>query len=324
MSSPTIESLIPEVRSRAEVAARLIPLSLGPRPRTDGFSAVGLGDIDIFRCRVGPSIGRIARTSAQDTCILVGHVADTTIEVTSPNSRRARVEPGHSFALRLASPYQLQYLGRGELTGVLAPLSQLSGVPDFIQSATHRVLLDGTLAAPTWAFLSALLSQPFPWQPITAYFAESLTVELLLSMLLSGTSRATPHIDPARSMLRRARNHIIAFARDPRISSSTVADSLGVSVRSLQRLFSDAGLSLSTEIRRSRVDAAIALLRAPEAELMSLEEVAQASGYLDAVAMRRAFHAFGVGQPRTYRASGREQQRDMKASVTQVRAMPHR
>ncbi|MFD5224624.1 helix-turn-helix domain-containing protein [Microbacterium sp. NPDC058342] len=301
MTRRTTGHLAPDVRGINDVVPRIAKLIIDQGPYDlRHFSGVGLGDIDILRCDFGPRTLGLRPGGRHDPWVLLARATAADLDISTADGSAVRVPAGETFLLQLSQAYRIRAMGSGQLTAVTVPASSLCELPGFVQSVSKRVLVGGILSVPTWSFLNSLVDQPLPWAPMAAYFAETLITEMLSSVVLTieaSRSRSTSE----RSVLRRARAHIAAFARDRRLSTQTIADSLGTSVRSLQRVFADAGQSLSTEMRRARVQAAIALLRSAEASFMSLDEIARSAGYLDAVAMRRAFHSAGARQPRRYR-----------------------
>jgi len=295
-----VAQLAPDVRSIDEIVTRLSRTVLnGQQPDVRHFAGVGLGDLDVVRYFYSAETVDVRPRAIRDPWVLLGQPSDTAIRVTSADGRSVVVAPGQTFLLQLSHAYRLQSAADGQLTAVMLPSSALCELPGFVRAVSASVLIGSTLNAPTWSFLNSLIDQPLPWPPMAAYFAETLITEMLSSIVLTDEPRGAAHA--GRSLVKRTRNHIAAFARDPRLSTRTIAESLGTSVRSLQRAFAEAGLSLGVEMRRARVHAAITVLRSPESSFMTLDQVAQNVGYVDAIAMRRAFQAAGVGQPRTFR-----------------------
>lgn len=303
MSTPhAIDRLAPDVRDVDEILARLSSMVINPAPVDSRlFAGVGLGDIDILRCDIGPSTIELRQRWRHGHWVLLGRSEGAALNITTADGKQVRAETGEAFLLQLSHAYRIRTEGSGRLTMVVLPANVLCELPDFVNTVSRRVVVGGMLSTPTWSFLDSLVDQPLPWAPLAAYYAESLITEMLTSIVLT-VDTANSRTPSERSLLRRARTHIAAFARDPRLSTQTIADSLGISVRSLQRVFANAGESLSAEMRRARVKAAITLLRSAEAEFMTLDEIAQNVGYVDAVAMRRSFHAAGADQPRNYRS----------------------
>lgn len=85
-----------------------------------------------------------------------------------------------------------------------------------------------------------------------------------------------------------ALRHIAARYTDPDLSSASVAEHLGLSRRSLQRLFEGEERTVAQRIQEVRTQHAITRLRDSRLAAASLAEIATLSGFGSTVAMRRA------------------------------------
>ncbi|MCL1872013.1 MAG: helix-turn-helix transcriptional regulator [Promicromonosporaceae bacterium] len=85
-----------------------------------------------------------------------------------------------------------------------------------------------------------------------------------------------------------ALRHIAARYTDPDLSSASVAEHLGLSRRSLQRLFEGEERTVAQRIQEVRTQHAITRLRDARLAAASLAEIATLSGFGSTVAMRRA------------------------------------
>ncbi|ACZ30854.1 transcriptional regulator, AraC family [Xylanimonas cellulosilytica DSM 15894] len=85
-----------------------------------------------------------------------------------------------------------------------------------------------------------------------------------------------------------ALRHIAQRYTDPELSSASVAEHLGLSRRSLQRLFEGEERTVAQRIQEVRTQHAITRLRDPRLAAASLTEIATLSGFGSTVAMRRA------------------------------------
>lgn len=115
-------------------------------------------------------------------------------------------------------------------------------------------------------------------------------VEILDSALVVSPERLSLNA----SRLIGVRHYIEDNLDDPRLCASTIAAAHGISVRTLQQLFFDAGTTVSSWIRERRLTACYqALSNAHEAETVT--EVAFRWGFNDAAHFSRRFkQAFGV------------------------------
>jgi len=85
-----------------------------------------------------------------------------------------------------------------------------------------------------------------------------------------------------------ALRHIAAKYADPELSSASVAEHLGLSRRSLQRLFEDEDRTVAQRIQEVRTSHAVARLKDRRFANVSLGEIATLAGFGSTVAMRRA------------------------------------
>jgi len=115
-------------------------------------------------------------------------------------------------------------------------------------------------------------------------------VDILDSALVVGPER--PSLNSSR--LTEVRHYIEDNLDDPRLYASTIAAAHGISVRTLQKLFSDEGTTVSSWIRERRLRACYrALSNAQRSETVT--EVAFRWGFNDAAHFSRRFkQAFGV------------------------------
>ncbi|GAB2459550.1 hypothetical protein GCM10027029_21960 [Conyzicola lurida] len=111
--------------------------------------------------------------------------------------------------------------------------------------------------------------------------------------------------DPAverRMLLGRARDYIGRWAVNPSTTPSMVAERVGVSVRTLQKLFERDGSTVAEEIHRVRLTHARTMLERSTPTAFSIREIAERSGFGSASAFSRAFAQRYGRSPRDWRA----------------------
>lgn len=113
---------------------------------------------------------------------------------------------------------------------------------------------------------------------------------------------------------------ISSHCRDGGLTSVSLARDLASSVRQVQRVFRARGTSPAREIRLARVARAQEILRDPGAEGLTIEDVAQHSGFADADSMRRAFRLAAEPAPSQFRP--RAQSPGVAVSSPDVPAVP--
>ncbi|MDR2703548.1 MAG: AraC family transcriptional regulator [Cellulomonadaceae bacterium] len=127
-----------------------------------------------------------------------------------------------------------------------------------------------------------------------------------LESLISGTV-ATLSVPSGNDWNRRSqRMHVIRYIAthyaDPQLGPTTLAAHLGMSKRSLQRLFEGEKQSVSQLIQNKRVDQVLLRLRDPRYSATSLDELAVLTGFGSALALRRAVQAATGQTPSALRA----------------------
>lgn len=111
------------------------------------------------------------------------------------------------------------------------------------------------------------------------------------------------------SILIRVKQQIMQHIGDPELSSQTVAEQTGVSVRYINQLLQQEGLSLSRLIWQSRLNRASQLLQRGSHHNSRISDIAFASGFNDMAHFSRAFKKqFGV-PPSRYHFTCRNIQR---------------
>jgi AraC-like DNA-binding protein len=118
----------------------------------------------------------------------------------------------------------------------------------------------------------------------------------------AGRRGGPSHHDQRTVDLARAAAHISARCTDPRLTPVVVADELGVSLRSLQRIFEDSDLGVAGHIAHARLDHALELLRCPRLAHLPAEALAPRAGYARTEDLVHAVVAATGLTPCAYRA----------------------
>ncbi|KJL24285.1 DNA-binding transcriptional activator FeaR [Microbacterium azadirachtae] len=139
--------------------------------------------------------------------------------------------------------------------------------------------------------------------PLNTYFAEQLLGEMIIGATLgaAGAQRLqrTVHGDTYTE----AMSLVSTRYMDPDFTSGKLANLLGTSPRRLQQIFAGKGLRVKDAIRDRRLTEARRLLADSNHRPTSIEQIAQISGFGDALRMRRAFQAVQLPTPTAYRAA---------------------
>ncbi|MET0886336.1 MAG: helix-turn-helix domain-containing protein, partial [Mycetocola sp.] len=155
------------------------------------------------------------------------------------------------------------------------------------------------LLAATREFALALSREPGPTARFSTYVSERLLAEMAFGLVLEG--REVGRDVPTSSLSDRARTIMLVRRAEPDLTAAAVAADLHVSVRQLQRAFAQSGSSPAAVLRGLRVDLAGSMLRDPQFDGLSVDQVAQYSGFTSTSAMRRAFESEGSTAPSVVR-----------------------
>ncbi|GAB2469207.1 helix-turn-helix transcriptional regulator [Xylanimonas ulmi] len=112
--------------------------------------------------------------------------------------------------------------------------------------------------------------------------AQSTLLSVLASPLESSASEPESEIGRARVL-----EHIATRHTDPDLTPAVIAADLGMSMRSLQRLFTDTGMGVAGHIAAARLEHALALLSDPLLTRLSLARIAARSGFGSSARMAR-------------------------------------
>lgn len=125
----------------------------------------------------------------------------------------------------------------------------------------------------------------------------------LLAMTLSSLD-ADRMITPRERQMTRLKAYIEAKLRDAELDIATIAADNGINVRYLHKLFAGSGVTVSTWIRKRRLEMCRRDLNATALARRSVTEIALRWGFNDMSHFSKAFRReFGVG-PRDYRFHG--------------------
>jgi len=157
---------------------------------------------------------------------------------------------------------------------------------------------------PLHIFAAALLDAALGPEPATV---NALVTERALDDLIVGVFMANPAKTVSSEELRaglrlRAASLISASHQFPDLTPAVIADTLGVSLRHLQRAFAESNLSVARLISTRRADTAALLLRSADAASLTMNEVAARAGFSSASELRAAFVARYLLRPSDYRA----------------------
>jgi AraC-like DNA-binding protein len=229
----------------------------------------------------------------------------------SQSDRDARIGPGQFVVYDTARPYRLAFEDPFALMVVMFPrhllplprrdLDTLTVVPISGERGTGALVL---------SFLRQVAEHIEEYEPAAAARLSTATVELLAAALAAATG-STSRL-PARTrqsaLLSRLQAYIEEHLADPRLRPGDIAAANHISVRYLQKLFSDTGRSVSGYVRGRRLERCRADLADPALAGQLVGTVAARWGFDDPAHFSRLFRATYDCSPRDYRRSGGSRQ----------------
>lgn len=176
-------------------------------------------------------------------------------------------------------------------------------LPDAIGVFTERSTFDRAVHA----FVAELEQGPKSLSRLERYATEQLLTEMAGSLLLDRFGGGWSTGSPTEALRDRATAVIAQSRADPTLNAEAVARAVQSSLRRVQAAFAEVDNSLSAEIRRQRARLAKSLLTDSRFDVLSIEQVAEQSGFGTTMSLRRALaELYGTG-PRELRAHrGRE------------------
>jgi AraC family transcriptional regulator, positive regulator of tynA and feaB len=141
------------------------------------------------------------------------------------------------------------------------------------------------------------------------------SIELLALALGTRSSREPRSTQALREALFVRASQVVALRfAEPDLSSHHIACAIGVSTRSLQKIFAERGTTMMRHLKETRVAQAAKLLKMPETSHRSITEIAFASGFNDSAYFTRVFSAHKDVTPSQWRQSGDERASTLERS----------
>lgn len=253
--------------------------------------------------------GNTAELSVDTTTVYPDHAVFVFIEAQALWSRLdgepwVETEPGLVIA-----PYgirrRLRWSGAWRLIAALVPrVAIASFVPSLPMDATpyaDRRLLDSSAQR----FLASLLETEGRASAIEQYAIEQLILEMTGAVLLDRIGGVPQQGSPHTVLRERAIAVIAQQYGDGALNPARVAHEVQSSLRQLQLVFSEAGNSVAGEIRRQRARLAHSLLVDSRYDVLSIDQIAQRSGFHSPMSLRRALDECYETTPRALRAARR-------------------
>lgn len=200
---------------------------------------------------------------------------------------------------------RLRWAGAWRVTAALVPRAAIAS---FTQSVSpdakvypERRLLDASMQR----FVAGLLDADSQASAIEQYAIEQLVMEMSGAVLLDRVGAVTGQGTPHEVLRGRATAVIAQQCGDPGLNPTQVAREVQSSLRQLQLVFAESGGSVAGEIRRQRARLAHSLLMDSRYDVLSIDQIAQRSGFHSPMSLRRALDEAYACTPRALRSARR-------------------
>lgn len=211
--------------------------------------------------------------------------------------RKICLRPGEAAFLTNLRPYELHGVCRTQMLELLIPMHLVTErLPRPELFVGRKLARDNTVGHLISTFIREL-----PHVLVTAKAADrekiqGIAIDLICSAALECLCEESVTISSSGyEKLLRAKRHIIQNLHSPKLDRSTVALTLGLSVRELNRLFGQEMTSVSGYIRQERLARADALLSNPHSRGLKISEIAHRCGFSDSGQFTRLYRkVFGI------------------------------
>jgi AraC-like DNA-binding protein len=219
-----------------------------------------------------------------------------------------RMGPGDAVLLDCTMPFWLTADGFAHHVVVNVPKAALRHTLRVERDLLgRRIAADNPVLRVLMAAVAELGKDPAAVPPGMAPEIGHTLTELLVSTLRlekSGRPAGAGASLGRHAQLLRMQDFVRRHLADPDLSTRTLADAFDVSVRYVELVFRDGGLSPSRFIRETRMDEARRILGDPRQRHRSVAAVARSVGIDNASVFARTFRARYDITPREYRQSG--------------------
>jgi AraC-like DNA-binding protein len=217
-------------------------------------------------------------------------------------SGHSTMSPGHGVVIFPGDDLTCVFSPDTRLVIAACPLSVLD--PEHVAARVAPTLVNptGSLAEPIRDFATALVRIEVG-TPLSAYLTDQLIGEMLLGTVLA--SIGVGHINRRNHSDRYAVAMAMIGARfmDPKFGLNALAESLSISPRRLQAIFAERDHTVGQAIRDRRAQEARTLLASQGYNMLTIEEIAQLTGFSNAHQLRRVFRVAGTMSPSRSRRS---------------------
>ena len=259
-----------------------------------------LGELSLSRVRATGQVVTRRPSDPGSDCLISVQVSGT--GRISQFGRTADLQPGDFALYDATEPYELHFDQAFEQIVLKFPREVMTGRNVHIRSAA-AVRCGGDVGAGAIAssFVRALANHDS--EVVDGFRARmgEQALDCVATSLATMVGTSASHEAVQEFNRRRVLNYVEQHLRDPNLSVSSAAMNLGVSARTIQKLFAEDESHLGERIKQSRLQRAATALRDPLQSHITIAHIAADSGFNSAENFSRSFReAYGC-TPREYR-----------------------
>ncbi|TCK21906.1 helix-turn-helix domain-containing protein [Pseudonocardia endophytica] len=293
---------------REMLSATHLPWSVAvPRPRTAGFEATirrwWIDDLALVDCTCDPCSGTrtkrdIAGTDGEFVVVLINRGGRETV---AQSGAEAGLQPGDAVVWDSSATARFAVEEPLTKRSLLIPRSALDEIVGRAQ-VTGGVMLDGSRPATRLltSYLDTLSAALPELDQAAVSAARNATLELFIGALR--TAGDTPESTVTQPALRAAMDRYIERHLADQLSPGRLARAHGVSLRTVNRIFTASGQTVGEVVRVRRLARAREELAGTDRPVAS---IAHRYGFSDASHLSRLFKAHYGATPREYRTAAR-------------------
>ena len=203
------------------------------------------------------------------------------------------------YTLRFERPYQMPVLAIAERT-----MKHLTPHPE--QFLGRRMAREDASCSLLCGFVSQVVSKLSVLPERMVERAETNILDLLGGVLSVHSDNTATNRQMPEQLLKNMKGFIASNLRNQRLGPAMVAETYGVSIRYLHKLFASEELTLTKHIRMCRVEACRKALANPAMSDVSITDIALHWGFYDLPHMTNSFREAYGETPRSYRLKVRE------------------
>jgi AraC-like DNA-binding protein len=282
------------------VYVQLDAKQIGTGAFSGAVSVSSLGGLSLSRVRATGQVVTRQPSEPGSDCLVSVQVSG--IGRITQFGRTAELQPGDFALYDATAPYELFFDRPFEQIVLKFPREVMTGRNVHIRSAAAvRCSGDTGAGAIASSFIRSLASHDAEVVEVVRGRMGEQALDCVATSLATMAGSTATHEAVHEFNRRRVLNYVEQHLRDPSLSVTSAAAHLGVSARTIQKLFADDELHLSERIKSARLQRAASALRDPLLSHATITSIAADVGFTGPETFSRSFRdAYGC-TPREYR-----------------------